>query len=81
MAYKNLEERYVRFKNILNIWYARDLSLKGKITILKSVAIPQLMYSASAVYVPDDYIDKVDKDLTKWTKILLNLFGTTNPPK
>ena len=30
MVNKNLEEKYKKFKNILNMWSQRDLSLKGK---------------------------------------------------
>ena len=52
----NLDERYKKFKNILNMWRQRDLSLKGKITILKSLAIPQLTYVTNVLYVPDKFI-------------------------
>ena len=38
---QNLEERYKCFKTILNIWSQRDLSIKGKITIIKSFTISQ----------------------------------------
>ena len=39
MICRNLEERYKAFKSVLNMWYQRDLSLKGKITVLKSLAL------------------------------------------
>jgi hypothetical protein len=74
MAKKNLEERYIRFKNIIRIWKTRDLSLKGKITILKSLAIPQLLYTTSVIYVPDAFIEKVDNDI-------VNFVWNNKPPK
>ena len=60
---KNLEERYIKFKNVLTIWSQRGLSLKGKIVILKSLAIPQLTYATSVMYVPSAFIDKVDQTM------------------
>lgn len=64
MIKKNLDERCERFQNILNIWSQRDLSLKGKITILKSLAIPQLLYVTNVICVPDRYIEMIDKAIT-----------------
>ena len=63
MIEHNLEERLKKFKNILNIWKQRDLSLKGKITILKSLALPQLTYVTSVLYVPNKYIEKIEKEI------------------
>jgi hypothetical protein len=63
---KNLEDRFNKFKTILNIWKSRGLSLKGKVTVLKSVAIPQLLYATSVLYVPDDFITKVDMAISKF---------------
>ncbi len=35
------------------------MTLKGNITVVKSVALPQLLYACSALYIPDDYIVKI----------------------
>ena len=64
MVKTNLDERYKRLKNILNLWSQRDLSLKGKITILKSLALPQLTYVTNVIYVPNSFIEQIDKDIT-----------------
>ena len=64
MSKVNLDDRYDRFKHIINIWSQRDLSLKGKIAILKSLAIPQLIYATGVLYVPDAFVDKVDKAIS-----------------
>ena len=66
----NIDERYHKFKNVLNIWKQRDLSLKGKITILKSLALPQLTYVTNVIFVPSDFI-----------RISNYLYGTVNLPK
>lgn len=44
----------------LNIWRQRGLSLKGKITVLKSLAISKLIYISSMLAVPVWFINKVD---------------------
>ena len=48
------------------MWSQRDLSLKGKITILKSLALPQLIYVTNVIYVPDSFIQKIDKDMVNF---------------
>ena len=59
----NLEERFKKFKNILNMWEQRDLSLKGKITILKSLAMTQLIYVTNVLYVPNTFIERIQKEI------------------
>ena len=59
----NQTERCNSFKTILNIWSQRDLSIKGKIVVLKSIALAQLHYATFVLYVPEEFIDKVDKDI------------------
>lgn len=62
----NFEEKFLKFKHILNLWMQRDLSLKGKITILKTLAIPQLLYACSVLYVPDEFIYKVNNEIVRF---------------
>ena len=45
------------------MWCQRDLSIKGKITVLKSLALSQLLYITSEIYAPEDFIDRVDSDI------------------
>ncbi len=66
MVINNLEEKYKTFKNILNIWSQRETTLKGKITVVKSVALSQLLYVCSALYIPDDYIVKIDNKISRF---------------
>lgn len=63
MSNINLDERFNKFINVLNIWKRRDLSLKGKITIVKSLALPQLIYVTNVVHVPEQFITNVDKEI------------------
>jgi exonuclease III len=53
MEYKNFRHRLDNIKNLLRIWFQRDLSLKGKVTILKTLAMSQLIYPLSMLYAPE----------------------------
>jgi len=59
------QENFIdKLKNIqitLNIWLQRNLSMKGKITVLRSLVIPKLLYLCSNLYVPDEYIKQVQE--------------------
>ena len=35
---KNFEQKLIKMKSLLNLWYPRNLTLYGRITILKSLA-------------------------------------------
>ena len=46
----NFNERIKNIKQVLDIWKLRALSWKGKITILKSLIVPQLIHLLSTLY-------------------------------
>jgi hypothetical protein len=56
---KNFEDRAKDFKRILDMWLQRDLSLIGKITILKSLAFSKIIYQCGVLNPPTDFKDKI----------------------
>ena len=46
----NFEERIDKLNILLNAWKQRNLTIKGKITILKSKALPLITYSYTLSY-------------------------------
>ena len=46
----NLENRLKNMNTIINIWKSRSLSLKGKITIIKTLILPQINFLFSMIY-------------------------------
>ena len=66
MIDKNYTEKIDKFQNILNIWQQRLLSLKGKITVLWSVALPQVLYVTSILYTLEWVTAEIDKILFKF---------------
>ena len=65
-------------RKILCIWNARNLSLKGRITI-KSLVLPMVIFSLSLIYVPKEVLDRINKILIdflwrhKMSKIITDL--------
>ena len=59
----NINERMDKIKNILNIWQTRHLSLKGKITVIKSLIMPHIIHLASVLYLDENLIKTIDSML------------------
>lgn len=57
---ENFLPRLKQFDNVLNIWHCRGLSLKGKVTVLKSLALPKLLYPMSVLPIPTNVVKIVD---------------------
>jgi hypothetical protein len=70
----NFKKRLKNLENQLKSWKGRNLSLKGKITVINTLALPPLIYLASVIHVPDLVIKGV-KDL------LLNFLWDGKPSK
>ena len=57
----NFESRIKNLKTVLNIWKQRKLSLKGKVTILNTLALPSLIYVSSVKDTPKRAIEEINK--------------------
>jgi hypothetical protein len=57
----NFEPQLKTIKSIFNMWKQRNLSLKGKITIINSLAASLLVYPCSTLYTPLHVIQEIDK--------------------
>ena len=56
----NFREKINKIKKKLNIWKQRDLTIYGKVLILKTFALSQLLYVASVFHVPDNIMKEVE---------------------
>ena len=56
----NYGSRLDNMRKVLNIWSMRDLSLKGRITVLKTFALPKLLYICSNLAVPEWFVKQVN---------------------
>ena len=57
----NFDENLIPIKNVLNMWKGRQLSIKGKITVLRSQVLPIILYPASMLYTHEKAIGDVEK--------------------
>ena len=76
----NLDNRMKNMETLINIWKPRNLSLKGKITIIKTLILPQIQFLFASIFIPDDYLKRIDALLSQylWGK---NKHGKNNKPK
>ena len=49
----NFRPKITKMKHLLNSWKCRKLSLKGKITVVNSLALSKLLYLCSVIHVPE----------------------------
>ena len=63
----NYESQLKKLQNILDIWRQRDVTLNGKVIIVKSLALSQLIYLFSVLPNPPNYfIKKLEQTLFKF---------------
>ena len=60
----NYKKRLKNLKNLLATWKCRKLSIKGKITVINTLAIPPLLYLANVIHVPPQVISEVKEIIT-----------------
>ena len=53
-------EKIIKIESILNSWSARRLTLLGKITIIKSLAVLQIVYLLSALPTAQEILQKIN---------------------
>ena len=70
----NYKFRIEKVEKLLFIWKARSLSLKGKITILKTLVVPQFVHLFSTIFTPASVLKTIDT-------MFFNFYGIITPPK
>jgi hypothetical protein len=61
---KNIQPKLQAFKNCLKQWHHRKLTLLGKVTVVKTFALPKIMYTLSALPNPNhDIIQTINKSI------------------
>ena len=70
----NFGEKILNLEKTLNTWQRRNLTLCGKINIVKTLGLSKLIYSVSVLPVPDRYIQEINKRI-------FNFIWAGKPPK
>ena len=58
---KNFKDKIFKMKKLINIWSSRGLSLYGKVTVIKSLVLPKLVYISSLLPTPQTIIKEVNQ--------------------
>ena len=59
---KNWRNKIITIKQILNRWKYRDLTMQGRILIIKTLALSQIVYLISSLCVPEWLINEINKE-------------------
>ena len=70
----NFGKKILNLQKTMNTWQRRNLTLYGKINIVKTLGISKLIYSASVLPVPVHYIQEINK-------LIFNFIWAGKPPK
>ena len=62
----NMRPIVSKIEGTLNQWSQRDLTLKGRITIAKSLVVSQLIYMMSAASIEKKYLDSIQSKIMKF---------------
>ena len=67
---KNFEQKLSSMTSLLNLWYPRNLTLHGRIVILKALALSKLIYNTAVLPVTSTFIQNVNKVISQfvWRK-------------
>ena len=60
---KNWKDRLNSIKKILHTWNQRDLSLQGRILVIKTLALLKLVYLITSISIPEKIIKEINKEL------------------
>jgi exonuclease III len=71
---ENFTKRIESIELLTRIWCGRNLSLKGKLSVINSILIPKLIYPCTLLDVPQETIQQV-------SKIIKNFFWNWKRPK
>ena len=58
---KNFEKYIAKIENVLKLWRARNLSLEGKITVFKSLALSKINHLVLVKTIPPSITDQLNK--------------------
>ena len=61
---ENFSQKICEIQKLFNIWSQRDLSLYGKITIVKTLGLLKLIFVSACIHTPPHYIDITNKLIT-----------------
>jgi hypothetical protein len=62
----NYDKKIVKCKNMLNWWKSRNLTMLGRIQIVKTFIVSQFLYVSNVLHMPDKYIKEINVLIRKF---------------
>ena len=62
----NFEEKIEKCKRITNMWQTRNLTLLGRVQIIKTFIISQFSYVTSVITIPEKYLSEINRLIFKF---------------
>jgi len=62
----NINDKIDKLKNQLQLWRQRNLSLEGKILIVKTFGLSQIIYALQSTYIKENDLKRIDSIITKF---------------
>jgi exonuclease III len=62
----NFKDKINTIKEMVNMWSLRKLTLKGKIQVINTMILPQILYPATVLHMPELYIEEYNKLIKKF---------------
>ena len=77
---ENFKKYIAKIENVLKLWRARNLSIEGKITVFKSLALSKITYLALVKTIPPSIIDQLHKTQKNfiWNRLNSKIKNSTN---
>ena len=66
MTKYNFDRVFQKFQAVLSMWKMRNLTLYGKVQVVRSLAMSQLLYVCSKLPVPKTFTTKVEKEIVRF---------------
>jgi exonuclease III len=70
----NFKEKMQKIQDLLKLWAFRKLTLKGKVQIVNTLILPQVLYPCSVIHMPAKYIDM-------YNKVIMDFIWDNKPAK
>ena len=55
----NIDDRLKKMETMINIWTSRHLSIKGKITIIRTLILPQIQFLFSSISISAEILKRI----------------------
>ena len=66
ISQKNIESKIQKIDDLLKLWRLRKLTILGKVRVVNTMIVPQLLYIGNVLHIPKKYIDQYNNMVTKF---------------